>query len=145
MNQQLVSPCGLYCGACGIYRATVSGDEQLKEKLARAYGDTPDKITCRGCLSGSVYWYCAVCAIKSCTREKGYTGCQQCDIFPCEKIENFPVPEGKSNILRAIPLWRELGTEAFIAAEEKRFTCVSCGAALFRGARKCRTCGTVRA
>jgi len=145
MNSALVAPCGLYCGVCGIYCATVTGDEKLKEKLAGSYGDTPDQIYCRGCLSESVYWYCAVCAIKSCTREKGYGGCHQCEYFPCDKIENFPVPEGKANILRAIPLWRELGTEAFISAEEKRFTCASCGAGLFRGARKCRSCGTIMA
>ena len=82
INQELVAPCGLYCGVCGIYCATESGDQPLKEKLAKAYGDTPDKINCRGCLSDSVYWYCAVCAIKSCTKEKGYSGCHQCDELP---------------------------------------------------------------
>ena len=144
INQELVSPCGLYCGVCGIYCATASGDEPLKEKLAKAYGDTPDKINCRGCRSDSVYWYCAVCAIKSCTIKKGYLGCHQCADFPCDKIDNFPVPEGKKNILRAIPSWKELGTEAFIKAEEKLFSCDHCGARLFRGARKCRQCGTIK-
>ncbi len=144
INQELVSPCGLYCGVCGIYRASASGDQQLKEKLAKAYGDTPDKINCRGCLSDSVYWYCAVCAIKSCTKEKGYSGCHQCASFPCDKIENFPWPEGKKNILRAIPRWKELGTQEFIKAEEKLFACDNCGTQLFRGARKCRQCGTLK-
>ncbi len=144
INQELVAPCGLYCGVCGIYCATVSADQPLKEKLAKAYGDTSDKINCRGCLSDSVYWYCAVCAIKSCTKEKRYSGCHQCDSFPCDKISNFPVPEGKKNILRAIPIWRELGTEAFIKGEEKLFSCDNCGTKLFRGARKCRQCGTIK-
>jgi len=43
INQNLIAPCGLYCGVCGIHVATKNGDEQLKEKLAKAYGDTPDK------------------------------------------------------------------------------------------------------
>ena len=47
-------------------------------------------------------------------------------------------------IFCAPPLWKELGTEAFIQGEEKLFTCSNCGAQLFRGARKCRKCGTVR-
>ncbi len=144
INQELVSPCGLYCGVCGIYYASANNDEQLKEKLARAYGETPDKIKCGGCRSDSVYWYCAVCAIKSCAMEKGYTGCHQCDSFPCDKIDNFPIPEAKKNILRAIPIWRELGTEAFLKAEEKLFSCDHCGVRLFRGARKCRQCGTLK-
>jgi hypothetical protein len=130
VNQELVAPCGLYCGVCGIYCATASGDQPLKEKLAKAYGDTPDKINCKGCLSDSVYWYCKVCPVKSCTKEKGYIGCHQCESFPCDKIENFPVPEGKKNILRAI--------------EEKLFSCDNCGTKLFRGARKCRQCGTIK-
>jgi hypothetical protein len=144
INQELVAPCGLYCGVCGIYCATESGDQPLKEKQAKANGDTPDKINCRGCLSDSVYWYCAVCVIKSCTKEKGYSGCHQCESFPCDKIDNFPVPEGKKNILRAIPIWKELGTEAFIKGEEKLFACDNCGTKLFCGARKCRQCGTIK-
>ena len=36
INQELVAPCGLYCGVCGIYCATASGDQPLKEKLAKA-------------------------------------------------------------------------------------------------------------
>jgi len=144
INQELVAPCGLYCGVCGIYCASVNNDQPLKEKLAKAYGDTPDKINCRGCLSDSVYWYCKVCDIKICTKEKGYAGCHQCDSFSCGKIESFPVPEGKKNILRAIPRWKELGTEEFIKAEEKLFSCDNCGTQLFRGARKCRQCGTLK-
>ena len=144
MKQDLISPCGLYCGVCAIYCATADGDEPLKEKLAIAYGDTTDKINCRGCRSDLVYWYCAVCAIKSCTKEKGYLGCHQCAEFPCDIINNFPAPEGKKHIMRAIPLWKEIGTEAFIEAEEKFFSCAHCGIKLFRGARKCRRCGTVK-
>ena len=145
INQELLSPCGLYCGVCGIYCASVNNDQSLKEKLAKGYGDTPDRIDCRGCLSDSVYWYCKVCAIKTCVAGKAYIGCHQCSDFPCEKIDNFPVPEGKTNILRAIPSWKELGTEEFIKAEEKLFSCDNCGAKLFRGARKCRQCGTIKA
>ena len=145
INKDLVAPCGLYCGLCGIHYATVSGDQKLKEKLARAYGDSPEKIHCQGCRSEDVYWYCAVCPIKSCVTEKGIEGCSQCESFPCDKVEKFPVPEGKKNILRAVPVWRKLGTEEFIKAEEKLFSCKQCGSIMFRGARKCRECGTLLA
>lgn len=143
IKKELVAPCGLYCGVCGIFQATIKDDQNLKEKLAKAYGDSPDKINCQGCLSDTVYWYCSACPVKSCAIEKKMEGCHQCDQFPCEKIDAFPVPEGKKNILRAVPEWRKLGTEDFIAAEEKRFTCPQCRTTLFRGARKCRTCGTL--
>lgn len=141
-KKELAAPCGLYCGVCGIYQATVTDNQKLKEKLAVFYHETPDKIRCKGCLSDTVYWYCSSCPIKSCAIEKKIEGCHQCDQFPCEKIESFPVGEGKKNILRAVPEWRTLGTEKFIAAEEKRFSCPQCQTIAFRGARKCRNCGT---
>ena len=38
--------------------------------------------------------------IKSCTREKDYSGCCECGDFPCQFVEQFPVPVGKKVILR---------------------------------------------
>jgi predicted RNA-binding Zn-ribbon protein involved in translation (DUF1610 family) len=143
ITKDLLSPCGLYCGVCGIYYASIHNDTALKEKLARAYGETPDKIACGGCRSNNVYWYCTVCSIKKCTIEKGFEGCYQCEEFPCTMVENFPVPEGKKHILRAVPRWRTLGTERWVAEEKILFSCKSCGAEIFRGAKKCRKCGTI--
>jgi hypothetical protein len=142
-NKELVSPCGLYCGLCGIRYADKKEDGKLKEKLAAAYHDTPDKIACNGCMSANPYWYCKSCPVKSCATEKKYEGCYQCADFPCDKIESFPIPEAKKNILRAVPRWRELGTEEWIKEEERLFSCKKCGNTLFRGAHKCRECGTV--
>jgi predicted RNA-binding Zn-ribbon protein involved in translation (DUF1610 family) len=72
--------------------------------------------------------------------EKSYEGCHQCDDFPCNMIEDFPQPVGKKVILRAIPSWRELGTEKWVEEEEKRYLCPNCGYKLFRGANRCRNC-----
>ncbi len=140
-NKELVSPCGLYCGVCAIYYADTHDDQGLKEKLAAAYGETPDKISCGGCRSENVYWYCRHCAIKSCALDRKYEGCWQCDDFPCEKVVNFPVPEGKKHILRAVPEWKRLGTEEWVRTEEKLFSCGACDSLSFRGSRKCRNCG----
>jgi hypothetical protein len=143
IKRELVSPCGLYCGVCGVYYADKKGDAALKEKLAAAYGDTPDKIACDGCRSESRYWFCSACSIRSCVSEKGFESCHECRDFPCAVIESFPIPEARKNMLRAIPRWRELGTEEWVREEEKLFSCKACGTATFRGARKCRQCGTL--
>ena len=143
-NRELVSPCGLYCGLCGIRKAASENDVVMKEKLAKVYGLKPEDITCRGCRAeDNVFMYCRVCPIKSCADEKRFEGCYQCGQFPCDKIESFPFAEAKQNILRTVPRWRELGTEAWIKEEEALFTCKSCGTALFRGAKKCRNCNTI--
>lgn len=140
VNPELVSPCGLYCGVCAVRIAHAAGNETFKEKLAPVYGVTAEQIRCDGCLSDDVFVYCQVCPIKSCVTGRGVEGCHQCDAFPCEHIENFPVAAGKEVMLRAIPRWREVGTEKWVAEEQARYRCPSCGETLFRGARRCRSC-----
>ena len=99
-----------------------------------------EDIRCKGCLSDEPFVYCNTCPIKSCALEKGIEGCHRCDDFPCSYIDAFPLPVGKKVILRAIPTWRELGTDRWMEEEEKRYHCPHCGYVLFRGARRCRNC-----
>ena len=153
-NPALIGPCGLYCGVCAIYMADRDTNLKFKERLVDVYkGDVPgkgrlddsenlsvDDIKCSGCLSDDVFIYCKQCEIKNCTREKGYAGCHQCDQFPCQHIENFPMTVGKKVILRAIPYWREVGTDKFVEDEEARYVCPECGNKVFRGVVKCNKC-----
>lgn len=148
INKDFLAPCGLYCGVCAIMYATRNNDEKFKEILVGVYkgrlpgseGLSPADISCEGCLSEKPFIYCEKCEIKDCTRQRGYAGCHQCPDFPCGMIEAFPMPVGKKVILRGIPHWREVGTEQWVAAEEARYTCPSCGNKLFRGAKRCNKC-----
>jgi len=154
VDPNLISPCGLYCGVCAVYIAHRGDNQKFKERLAILYkGGIPDKgilpdsgdltaedIRCNGCLSDDPFIYCKHCEIKACTKGKGYTGCHQCDEFPCRYIEDFPMPVGKKVILRAIPYWREVGTEKWIQDEEARYVCPECGNRVFRGVVKCNQC-----
>ena len=47
---------------------------------------------------------------------------------------------GKKVILRAVPYWKEVGTEKFIEDEEALYLCPACGNKVFRGAVKCNKC-----
>ena len=51
IKQKLAAPCGLYCGACGIYFAHKTNNTKLKERLTSVYGVTVDEMQCEGCLS----------------------------------------------------------------------------------------------
>jgi len=156
VNPDFVAPCGLYCGVCAIYMADRDNNEKFKQALVGLYqGGKPGKggldgaewlttadIKCKGCMSQEPFVFCRTCAIKDCTREKGYEGCHQCDDFPCSYIDNFPMTVGKKVILRAIPYWREVGTQKWTEDEQARYLCPECGNKLFRGAARCNQCKT---
>ena len=154
INPAFLSPCGLYCGVCAVYIAHRDHNQKFKERLLHVYqgnvhgkGKLPhvdglsiEDIQCRGCLSDDPFMHCGQCDIKKCTREKGYVGCHQCDAFPCHHVENFPMTVGKKVILRAIPYWREVGTEKWVKDEEARYVCPVCGNRVFRGVVRCNRC-----
>jgi hypothetical protein len=140
IKRELLAPCGLYCGVCAIMIAHRDNNQKLKERLAPVYGVSPEGIRCQGCQSNEVFAYCTTCPIKACTQQKGYEGCHQCNEFPCEHIRNFPVPVGQKVIMRAVPQRRDMGTEKWVEAEEKRYQCPNCGNHLFRGAKRCNLC-----
>ena len=154
INPDFISPCGLYCGVCAIYMAHRDNNEKFKERLAGLYsgavfgkGTLPNSenlssedIHCAGCLSDDRFMHCNQCEIRDCTKNKGYTGCHECDEFPCKYIEDFPMMIGKKVILRAVPYRREFGTEKWIQDEEVRYFCPECGNKVFRGAVKCNQC-----
>jgi hypothetical protein len=138
----LLSPCGLYCGLCGIFQAHRDNNQELKQKLAKVYGLPVEEIHCQGCKGeeSERFIFCGACPVRACNFDRGYEGCYQCSEFPCTGIENFPVAEGKSVILRTIPQWKEKGTNAWIAAELERYLCPECGKPLYRGRKTCPSC-----
>ena len=154
VNPDFLSPCGLYCGVCAIHIAHRENNEKFKERLVGLYkGTVPgkgtlpnsenftsDDIRCNGCLSDDLFIHCKRCDIRQCTEERGYTGCHQCDDFPCHHIENFPMAVGKKVILRSVPYRRKYGTEQWVRDEERRYICPECDNKVFRGAVKCNQC-----
>jgi hypothetical protein len=142
VEKELLAPCGLYCGVCAVLIAYRDDNEKFKEKLTGVYGlSSTEQVRCKGCLSEDRFLYCEACPIRDCCAEKQIEGCHQCDDWPCKFVEEFPYPAGKKVMLRAIPTWREHGTEKWVEMEEERYHCPSCGYVLFRGAKRCRGCG----
>ena len=151
-NRDLMAPCGLYCGACGIYIATRDGNEKFRRIMADLYGSRPEETVCYGCMQAEppkhLYGYCRECRIRGCVKGRGYYSCHQCGEWPCSLIENFGLATGVRVMKRTIPLWRarvaehgdEKGSVEWARAECERYHCSSCHSPLFRGAQRCRAC-----
>jgi len=151
-NKELMAPCGLYCGVCGVYIATRENNNKFKEVLGNLYGTTPEATECLGCMQSkpykNLYEFCKICNIRDCVNKKGFYSCHQCDDWPCEKIENFGFKIGVKVMKRAIPKWRKevaingdvQGSINWARSECEMYHCNYCGEPLFRGAQKCRSC-----
>jgi len=151
-NKDLMAPCGLYCGTCGVYIAMRDGNDKFRNIMGSVYGTTPEQTECCGCMQADpadkLYEFCKACDIRDCVKSKAFYSCHQCNEWPCQKIENFGLATGRNVMMRTIPLWRakvaELGDEAgsieWARSECERYHCSSCGEPLFRGAQRCRSC-----
>ncbi len=151
-NRDLMAPCGLYCGACGVYLATRDRNEKFKTVMGNLYGTRPEETQCLGCMQPDppkmLYGYCTLCKIRDCVRAKGFYSCHQCSEWPCSMIDNFGLATGVRVMKRTIPIWRRLAAELghekgsceWARSECERYHCPSCGKPLFRGAQRCRAC-----
>ena len=141
VKNEYLSPCGMYCSVCSVRAADKNNDQKLKESLAPFFGTSPENIACEGCMSEKTFQFTKICPIRACAQKKELKGCHQCDDFPCNNIQNFPIEPAKNRILKSIPQWKEIGTERWVAEQEKKYTCSNCGTLLHRYADKCGNCG----
>jgi len=117
-HNELVAPCGLYCGTCAFFHKSkiketvlvlkdhLDGFEYLANLYAKdvpelreypafrnvlAYLGKQDCLGCRrggGTVEGPALYCTNLCPIKTCLSEKGMDFCYQCVDFPCGKIHN---------------------------------------------------------
>jgi len=89
-ERALISPCGLYCGACPLYLART--DETLRQRIAERQGVPVEKVLlCAGCrpVRGRVPfdWARSGCDTYDCAiDDKKVEFCYGCDDFPCLKL-----------------------------------------------------------
>jgi len=168
-RQNLAAPCGLYCGACVIYRANKRGDSEFLKQIAEAFSGKEGQLApgmpplrkgcdvseaqrqmqdvkgtaCEGCLSEIVAFPCRICAFRDCVLEKGLTNCSQCPDSPCQPLVDFNndgLPH-HGEVLANIQRQRDVGIGAWIAEQEARWRCPQCGSTIDWYASQCADCG----
>lgn len=148
VNRNLVGRCGLYCGACAIYRAYKDNGE-YQEILANHFKCPPEKVRCEGCMALTPECWGYDCKIVQCLRNKGLQFCHQCNEYEnekCEKFEKLAMPylEEDGVDLRAnLERIRKGEVEEWLRESEEKYRCPVCGKPLSTGAmqRKCYHCG----
>ncbi len=89
-ERALVSPCGLYCGACPLYKART--DETLRKKIAERQGIPIEKVLlCAGCRPSrglvSVSGGEPICDTYACAvNDRKVEFCYECEDFPCLRL-----------------------------------------------------------
>ena len=148
INQNLVGRCGIYCGACGIYRAYTDKGDYL-QRVAENFKYPPEKVRCEGCQALTSECWGNGCTIVTCLNEKGYQFCNECadfDSHTCEHFEKLAKGNRDEGVDLRVNLARiQAGdSDAWLRESDEKFRCSHCGQPLpARGLkRKCYHCGT---
>lgn len=93
----MISFCGADCHECEARLATQENDDQKRAQVAQKWSVMyntqikPEQISCTGCKSkdGPLFFYCNVCEIRKCAKEKQVVNCAVCSEYACDKLEDF--------------------------------------------------------
>ncbi len=110
------SPCGLDCFNCEVFESNIT--HEVKTDLSTRLGIDIDQVSCRGCRVEDGCRLHGSCSTLDCIKEKGFTYCYECDLFPCEKLqpssqmaERFPHNMKVYNLCRiksvGLPEWAQ--------------------------------------
>lgn len=92
---ELTAYCGINCGTCPLYVATVNNNTSMKEdirlKYEKIYNRSIDikEMECNGCKSDKKFSLSRACNITPCNISKGIDTCSQCRSFKCDRIKKF--------------------------------------------------------
>jgi hypothetical protein len=145
-DKNLVGRCGLYWGACSIYRHHKDDGEYLK-LLAEHFRCPQEKVRCSGCQALEPEDWGYECNIVQCLRGKGLEFCYQCGEYGkggCEKFGKLAARylEDGEDIRAGLERIKNGEAEAWLKECEEKYKCPKCGRPLPVGRmkRKCYHC-----
>ena len=83
--------------------------------------------------------------MRDCAVEKGITYCTQCSDFPCQTIIDFN-NDGRphhSEVLINVRRQQEIGIDAWLDEQEKRWRCLNCRCIIEWYDTECPQCTTI--
>lgn len=148
-DKNLVGRCGLYCGACGIYRA-YRDDGELLTRIAGDFKCSLEKVRCEGCMALTPECWGYGCKIVRCLNSKGLQFCYECNEYEkitCEKynkLANSYLEVGE-DIRISLTRIKRGEIEEWLSESEQKYKCPSCKNPLpvYGTGGKCHHCGAV--
>jgi hypothetical protein len=131
MYHSLLSRCGIYCGACNIYRAERDCGNFLRE-TAEWQKVELGKVKCNGCFADyEEKWHnCRNCHPGKCLEDKGQDFCYECDNFwdfTCEQYINlYNVCSKRGENIRQNLIKMMHNPRKYLYEQDKRWRCNSC-------------------
>ncbi|MDH5634499.1 MAG: DUF3795 domain-containing protein [Candidatus Bathyarchaeota archaeon] len=148
VDKSLVGRCGLYCGACEIYRAYKEGGEVLR-RAAEYFKCPPEKVRCKGCQVLTPECWGTGCEMVQCLNAKELRFCYECPDYErhaCEKYEKFAeayLKEDGVDLRNNLARIKAGEAERWLKESAENFRCPDCKRPLSYGAMKkrCVHCG----
>ena len=147
VDKSLVGRCGLFCGACGIYRAYRDGGV-YRRRIADFFKCPPEKVRCRGYQALTPECWGNDCKIINRLNAKELQFCYECSDYErrtCERFEKLSGDYLKEDYvdLRANLARIKAGdVDDWLKESEEKFRCPHCSKPLptssFR--KKCYHC-----
>jgi len=138
----LAAPCGLYCGNCSIFRAYFDRNHEKITEVAKKYKCAVEKIRCSGCRTESKDCWSGDCEFKECTINKGIMFCNECDEFPCDKIQKFAESASDHSVIWTnFDRVKESGWRQWLREQDEKWRCNVCKAKLEYYDTQCPVCG----
>lgn len=135
-----VAYCGLYCGACGIFKDTREG---RLEGLEKEYNIPAGYLGCTGCRTDRNNLCCANCSIKRCCEYQNISSCSECKEFPCTVLKAFDRDQypHHSGAIASLQKLRAYGPEKWLEMQHKRWSCPGCHTPFRWYQETCERCG----
>jgi len=135
--------CGLNCAACPVGIANELEDRDMIRKMSKEWGRNPEELSCHGCKSEETAVFCRDCSMRLCALEKGLEFCFQCEAYPCQALLDFRDDDASlhSMVLFNQERIKDMGFEAWLESEEKRWSCPGCGRRFSWYSGTCPECG----
>lgn len=139
----LVGRCGLFCGACGIYRAYKDNGPYL-EKLAESFDCAPELVRCEGCQALTPDCWGNECKIVICLRKRELGFCYECgDLDGCQEFSQLSdgYKELGIDLKQNMDRIKTGDTVSWLEEEDMRWRCGSCGEPISCHMEVCNQCG----